>query len=443
MRLAHRLLAIACVGLGAFGPAVAHANGRFPATNALVVAPKDPSFLVLRATYGVLISRDAGKNWDGVCEQSVGFSGVEDPPIALTERPVIVGALFGGLTVSQDQGCSVSLLKGPVEKRVMNDVTVVRSRPRDVLALSSSYASRRDGGGNNYASTLFVSKDEGLTFAPTPAALDPTILLETVEVAESDASRVYLSGARDAKSGGAKVEGVLLVSTDGGATFVEHVLPLLPEERAPYIGAVDPKNPDRVYVRVSGGPDLARGRLLVSDDGAKTFREAWASSGPLAGFAISPDGARVYAGSVKDGLVAADRGALVFEPRAKIQVQCLAVTEGRVLACSNEQSGFVAGASTDDGRTFAPLLRLAGLRGQLACGADSTTAVECTKGWPRVREELGITVDAGEPPPSTPPAAPPADAGGCDVRGPVSGAAGAGVLALVLALGVRRRRARG
>lgn len=437
-------LAVCLAGAAALSlPATAHANGRFPATNALVVAPRDPSFLVLRATYGVLFSRDAGQTWDWVCEQSLGYSGIEDPPIALTERPVVVSAMFAGLSVSEDQGCSFSLRRGPVDKRVMNDVTVVRSRPREVLALSSSYASRSDAGGNLYASTLFVSKDEGLTFASTGAALDPTVLLETVEAAESDASRVYLSGARE---GAAGPVGVLLVSVDGGATFTERAIPLLAGERAPFIGAVDPKEPDRLYVRLSGGPDLARGRLLASDDGGKSFREVWAADGPLTGLALSPDGARVYAGSVKDGLVVADRASLAFEARAKIQVQCLATAGDRVFACSNERSGFVAGASADDGRTFAPLLRLSGLRGQLACGAGSTTSVECTKSWPRVRDELGIGADAGSAGPAPVPAAPatPADTGGCDTVGrrEAAGTAGGALLALAVALGARRARRR-
>ena len=137
----------------------AHANGRFPATNALVVAPTDPTFLVLRATYGTLISRDAGKTWDWVCEESVGFRGIEDPPLAVTASKGIVGALFAGLTVSTDQGCSFSMVKGEADKRVMNDVVVPKSRPRDVLAIASSFASRDDAGANLYQSTLFASQD--------------------------------------------------------------------------------------------------------------------------------------------------------------------------------------------------------------------------------------------------------------------------------------------
>ena len=415
----------------------ARANGRFPATNSIVVAPRDPSFLVLRATYGVLVSKDAGKHWDWVCEQSLGFSGIEDPPLALTEKPAIVGALFAGVTVSQDKACGFSILKGEVDKRIMNDVVVAKERPKEVLAIASSYGSRDDAGKNRYISTLFHSGDEGQSFQGVGKDIDPTVLFETVEIAESDPSRVYLSGARDKATG---PEGVVLVSTDRGATYTEHVIPLVAGERAPFIGAVDPKNPDRVYVRTGGSPELAKSRLLVSDDGAKTFREAWASEGPMTGLAISPDGEKVYVGSAKDGLLVANKTALAFEKRAKIYVQCITVTDTRVYLCSNELYGFVAGESTDDGRTFTPMLRLSGLRGPLACAPGTTTHDECTKLWPRVRNELGVPPEDAGAGDAGPTPAPEADSSGCGTAGRLGGGAGAVVVLVLVGSYLARRR---
>lgn len=417
----------------------AAANGRFPATNAIVLAPRDPSTLVLRASYGVLVSHDAGKSWDWVCEQSLGFSGIEDPPLAVTESGAIVGALFAGVTVSPDRGCSFSFAGGAVSGRVVNDVVLARARPREVLAIASSYARRGDAGESLYQSDVYRTTDEGRTFVPAPGALDPSILFETIEIAESDPSRIYLSGARDVGTGR---EGVVLVSRDGGGSFESHVVPLRDGERAPYIGAVDPSDPDRVYVRTGGAPDLARSRLLVSDDGARTFREAFSSDGPMTGLAISPDGAKVYVGSAKDGLLVAPRDSLVFEQRAKIYVQCITVSATRVYLCSNELYGFVAGESTDDGRTFTPMLRLAGLRGPLACAEGTSTHDQCEKEWPRVREELGGggavrdagTTDAG-PSSSSPPS-------GCGAAGGLGGGAtslGVGVLFALRAARLRRR----
>lgn len=435
-RAAIRALATASLVLAA---PTARANGRFPATSSILVAPSDPSFLLLRATYGVLVSQDSGKSWDWVCEQSVGFSGVEDPPFALTEKPVLVGALLSGLTASHDRGCSFAMSGGDASKQVMTDLVVAKSRPREVLAVSSSYASKSDAGECRYVSAVYRSVDEAVSFEKVATALDPSVLIETIEVAENDPRRVYLSGARARAKG--EPEGVVLTSHDGGRSFVAHTLALLPKERAAYIGAVDPRNADRLYVRTGGDPDLPRGRLLVSDDAGKTFRSAWTSTGPLTGLALSPDGTKVYVGSGKDGLHVADAKTLAFEKRAQIYVQCITVTETRVYSCSNELYGFVAGESADDGRTFTPMLRLSGLRGPLACRPGSTTHEQCVKDWPRLQKELGpgaVPPDAGQ----TPTAPPPAKDGCAAVPG--GGRAGIVVaLAVVAGLLARSRRRRG
>lgn len=62
----------------------ASANGRFPFANQLVVAPKDPTHIALRTTYGFLQSLDAGKTWVWVCEKSIGYGGTFDPAIGIT-----------------------------------------------------------------------------------------------------------------------------------------------------------------------------------------------------------------------------------------------------------------------------------------------------------------------------------------------------------------------
>src|SRR6187402_1605596 len=71
----------------------ARANGRFPAANHLVVHPEAPRELVLRATFGLLVSRDAGATWHWVCERAVGFSGAQDPPVLVTQGGAVLAAL--------------------------------------------------------------------------------------------------------------------------------------------------------------------------------------------------------------------------------------------------------------------------------------------------------------------------------------------------------------
>jgi hypothetical protein len=54
----------------------AAANGRFPKAQQIVTAPgSGGKTIFLRATFGVLVSRDAGATWSWICEQAIGFSG--------------------------------------------------------------------------------------------------------------------------------------------------------------------------------------------------------------------------------------------------------------------------------------------------------------------------------------------------------------------------------
>ena len=257
--------------------------------------------------------------------------------------------------------------------------------------------------------------------------------------------------------------GVLLRSTDGAQTFAETDFPLIAGDaglldRAPYVSAVDPTNPDRVYVRVD---NIDGSRILVSDDGLATTRQVWQAQGDILGFAVSPDGTTVYAGGPTDGLHVATSAALSFTSQAwPGQVQCLAFQGTRLLACSDEVSGFAIGASTDDGKTWTPMLHLSCVQGPLTCDPTSAVTTQCVPLWAAQQEQLGgacvldAGTDAGSPAGGddgggavTPPTSKPPAKGGCSCTAPAldgGGAAlGAGAaIAALLALGSRRRRAR-
>ncbi|HEX7664796.1 MAG TPA: hypothetical protein VF407_09805, partial [Polyangiaceae bacterium] len=135
-----------------------------------------------------------------------------------------------------------------------------------------------------------------------------------------------------------------------------------------------------------------------------------------------------------------------FTQKSSIQVQCLATSGTRLYACSVESSGFVVGASDDDGTTFAPLLHLNTLRGPLACPSGSSGSI-CVSDWPSVAANLGenldggSTVDAGTSGPA------PTSKGsgcGCDLAADKTKSAGAAaaVAAALTALVIRRKKKR-
>ena len=419
----------------------------------LVVAPSNPDFLVLRSTFGILLSKDRGVSWDWTCEKSIGYGGSEDPSMGVTGSSAVIAGTFEGVSVSHDLGCDWKAIPGGLDKQVVIDVVVRPDAPASVLALSNKYASADDGGAL-FDSKVFSSTDDGKTFSTLGIALDSRLIMETIEVSKSEPDRVYISAVRN--SGTPNVKGVLLVSTDRGMTYKELPIPLATNELAPFIAAVDPKNAQRVYVRTAGKKPSPN-RLLVTDDAGATYRAVFASQGEMLGFAMLADGSKVYVGGPNDGLHVASSKDLVFTKKSSVMVQCLAVSASTVYACSNEASGFILGSSTNDGETFTPMLHLATLRGPLECPAKASQAL-CLPDWPSLRDQLGGSAgsDGGLPPDAaallpdagTPVAsAPGGKGGGCAEGQPKAGTLGgyAPAVGIVAALAFalhRRRRAR-
>jgi hypothetical protein len=154
---------------------------------------------------------------------------------------------------------------------------------------------------------------------------------------------------------------------------------------------------------VRGG---AADRLLVSDDGAATFRTVYQGKSFLAGFALSSDGATVYLGGPVDGVLVAttsnDAGAaLQFTKQSDAAVQCLTLAEDTLYACMSSSQGFYIqqlGVSTDHGATFLPKFAFACLSGPLSC-PGCAVANECGPNLPLLRATLGgCDRDAGNLP---------------------------------------------
>ena len=385
MRISGGIAAALCVTamLSARG---AMANGRFPASTQVVFSPSDPDRIVVRATYGLLLSGDNGATWRWLCETALGVPSVsvEDPSVALTGGDALVVGLAEGLEVSQDSsggaandlGCNIACVDGPLAGLSIVDLTVRPGATHTVLALSSSYVFG-DGGGATASldNRVWQSSDDGAHWSQLGTALDPTVTVTTLDVAASDPARLYISGTRGF---GALRTASLFVSTDAGQTWTERSLPFDPTtEVAVFIGAVDPLDADRVYIRSSGVS-----RLRVTRDAGRTFQIPLTLTGQMLGFAVTVDGAEVYAGSIEDGLFVAAApdnadGGFAFRKISSLHVQCLATRAGEVWACSDDASGFSVGVSSGDGGPFAPRLRQGGLAGPIACAQAAQGPFAC------------------------------------------------------------------
>lgn len=419
------LLAAAILMLSS-APRIAGANGRFPAAQHLVGGAGAASrSLAVRTTFGVLASDDRGATWRFLCEEllGVGFSTTWDAPIVVTGDGALLTGLTDGLTREVD-GCTAP--RNPEVGRDLSADLTITADGATVLWVGST------GAENN---RLMASTDGGRTFSARGRVRDG-VLLETVEVSDSDPSRVYATGVQ--------VEPrafVLFRSDDGGRTLTE--LPLaFPGITGAYLAGLEPGRADVIYIRAplepEAGPEGGTVLLRGTGGGAR-FEEVARTRGPMLGFAIR-DGGTLWYGGPDDGLWRATAGGAPARVGA-IPVNCLRWHDGALYACANHlRAGWAVGRSTDGGSSFEPVLRLDALAPPPRCASGTVGGDVCPGRWSVTQRALApdagvIPRDAGS---STPP---PASGGTCASRPGRARTAGAGLALLGLALARRRRRA--
>ncbi|MBX3228709.1 MAG: hypothetical protein KIT84_08655 [Labilithrix sp.] len=385
---------VAALGLLLARPA--SANGRFPASNAVVFDPHDAKTIYVRVTFGLLVTHDAGQTWRWVCERAIGFSGIEDPTYVVTPKGTLVGGTFSGISVSRDGGCSWSF-SGGAGTHLVSDLAM---RPEgSIVGITSTYK-KAGPEGSLYENKVLVSKDDATTFTVSGGAIDPTLLLESIEIADSDPQRLYISAVRGE---GDKRTFAFLASYNEGLSWVERKLDIQAGETGPFIAIVDPKNADRVYVRTAGTPE-AKTRLLVTDDAGKTWRKVLDSATPLLGFAIAADGSKVWVGN-KEGVSYAPTDTFTFTKGFAVESQCLGAAGATLWSCSSERGGYFVGSSKNGGRSFEARVHLEEIKGPLECPAESNVTKICVDDWVKQRRELGLPdptekggrVDTGAP----------------------------------------------
>jgi len=336
--------------------------------------------IALRTTFGVLTSQNGGQAWQWRCEEMLGYSytAVWDPPIELglsASGPRLLVGLTDGL-VGSPNGCDaapVAALAG----RFAGDLTTSPDG-RTVYFVSS----------DNRPNGLYVSRDGGTTFAAFGATVEG-VFFETVEVAPSDAARLYLTGVTRAEP----QEAVVYRSDDGGLTMRRVPWAGPPVERL-YVSAIDPRDADVFYLRATLPASTAT-VLFRARQGGAVVEERVRTADAMRGFALSDDGRREFVGGPESGLQRAVEGG-AFARVADYQVQCLRFHAGGLYVCGNELAdGFALGRSEDDGATVAPLLRLGDTLPRPMCAAGSTWTQRCEVLWALVQSTLRPLRDAG------------------------------------------------
>jgi hypothetical protein len=264
------------------------------------------------------------------------------------------------------------------------DLAVSKSTPNVMVALGIDYTT--------HATQVYESTDAGLSFAAIGPSF-PDFLGTTIDVAPGDPDVIYVSGMPTSGSGG-----LLLRSTDHGASFESHAIPDSVGLQWPYIGAIDAADSNKVFVRLADVP----GRLKVTTDGGETFTEPLQLEYELQGFALSPDGSSVFVSSPARGTFRADSTALEFEQLACSGVSCLKWNGNVLYACGDQTiDGYTVGRSLDQGKSYERLLNFECISPYAECSGSSSVGTICPPLWPFIEMQLAGFGECGAamPPP--------------------------------------------
>jgi len=418
------VLAVAALAASASS---ARAHGRLPESAQIVFHPTDPDTVIVRTTFGLLLTRDGGDTWRWMCPVALQLRATEDATVAIMDSGAFVIATFGGFERSVG-GCVWSYPDPALQDSIVIDLAKHPVDPASLLVVTSN------GGVPNQ---VLRSTDDGLTFTPLGTPID-RILFETISVAPSDPMRVYLSGIATDMT---PREAYVLRSTDGGESFESLPFTLETTDRSIFLLDIDPVVPDRVLLQVWSTD--ADDRIVLSENGGSTWTEVLRMP-DVVGFARSPDGSTIWAGGLTAGLWRSMDGGRTFaQINPTIRVGGLAAREGELWVWGLQAAnGFAVGKSTDGGMTFEAVMTYGDIGGILECDATSQVGMTCPAWWPDLQRDLGL-YDGGVPtdgampdidgPTGSEPAPPPAP-DGCSCRaGALPGRSASGAAAIAIA----------
>ena len=426
--------AVATTALLLLSTTAAFGNGRFPRAQEFHQAPgANADLMVVRATFGLVVSVDRGRHWEYWCEDALQYADGYDPPLTYAADGTLLVALEDGLVTTRN-GCSFR--RAPdLESLTIKDLA---STPdgRITYALAVTRSAQPD-------SRVARTMDNGLTFEFLGDRF-VGVTLETIEVAASDPLRLYATGTLNADGAA-----VLYRSVDGGARW-ERAAARFGGATGVYVSGVDGRRAAVLYLRATAaasgmdaGSAEGDGILLRSDDGGETVQEVLRTRGPMRGFAISDDGRRVWAGGPDDGVWRVLDGAaptrLTDEP-----VECLRFSDGLLWACRTFVPGGALLLRGDGDGALGPALAAAEVGGPPArCPAGTITRDVCPARWSVLRRALVPPTNRDASADQGVAAAPPLASGcGCRAGGaPPSGAVMLTGLGLLLS-GLRRGRLR-
>ena len=353
--------------------------------------------VVVRTNRGFIVGDPATGSFRLVCNDAFGASLVEVPPVAeASGGALLVGTFAGGLLRSDQALCDFE----PIGPAAVSPVDLLSEPAGTIRAVVFPL----DGSD----ARLYESTNGGDAFEERAALSGaPSALLQ----APSRPNRLYISTTT---ADGNLVVGHVLVSDDGGREFTDHELELDGSELRVFVSAVDPADPDLVFVRTQSRDRVTLERILRSDDAGLTFETVLQTEGPIK--IVVDRGGDVWAGGL-GGLFRSRDAGVSFEVVEGIdltRIDCLAVHADALYVCGFSEGEFGVLVSNDQGTTFDWFLRFPEVTARLDCPSSSDEAAACEAAFADwAREQSGTVPEGGS-------------AGGGSTNGNVGGAGAMG-----------------
>jgi chloramphenicol-sensitive protein RarD len=365
-------LAIGLVLAG--GPARAHANGAFPDSLAVLLPEDQPDRIYVATNFGLVRSDDAGATWGVVCEEAIGtLTTLYSVGGAPSDR--VLAITLDGLVVSNDDGCSWKLTPPPPV--YPSDAFVDPADPDHVIAVAEAGRSAK----SNALQGIFVSHDGAASFDRTPLyTADEGYNFTGIEIARTDPSTIYAALYEYLEGHGS----VLLRSHDGGVHFGMVDLTGTLAQKLARILAVDPEDPERVYLRAYDS--TPQEQLAIYDGTSDEVQPSLQLEHRMSAFLRRSDGALIVGTREEGAKISSDGGKTWQRWAGAPHLRGLGERQGRLYAVADDLvDGYALAVSDDNGDSWQPLLHYADITGPYQC---ANVPLICEQPWSGVLMRL-------------------------------------------------------
>jgi len=414
---------VLALGFVAATAGIVGANGRPAGTSTINFQQGNPQHIAAGMTFGFLRSEDGGVTWKWMCEKAIGYGGTFDPVYAYSPSGAIFATTFDSLTVLRPppKGDNCTFAATPAGTTFVSD---------DKLGPDGAvYYAAADPAD----AKIYRSNDDGMTF---PVSGSPGVnndWWDSMMIAPSNASRIYLTGYRykkvcsnnmmtctvqaDCGTGNTcdsqKVQ--LLFRSDNGGTSYSMLpqtgLALTNQSTIDVVG-VDHTLADTVYIHVNLdhlNPDNSTSgdSIYKSTNAGMTWTKILSTSDPFGLVFLARSNGDLIAATQTMGSQMSTNGGTSWTPLASPpHINCLVENPGdtSVWACThNYDSPGIPGdgygiMKTTDYATWTGVLRYQDIAGVVQCGADTVQAQQCVNSyqgkpsvWCCLKDQLGIT----------------------------------------------------